>query len=175
MMDQKMKRCPLDGNARPLEPETELGENIVNEPLIARAVRQPAHDLVVVMRNNRIDVWRRVHDMLLSRDRDRRSSDMSCSRSTASMESAAICWRASGCDRGFDHAHGIARSGIPVVSRWLWRRRQCELYQDFHNHFMTSHFLAQISRNISGVGLFPDRRVRRALLAWRIPGKLADG
>src|SRR4051794_25981852 len=35
--------------------------------------------------------------------------------------------------------------------------------------------LVQISHDLSAVGLLPDRPVRRALLAWRIPRKLADG
>jgi hypothetical protein len=47
MVDQDMKRRPLDGNARFLEPDTQLGENIVNEALIARAVCQPVHDIAV--------------------------------------------------------------------------------------------------------------------------------
>jgi hypothetical protein len=33
MVDQDMKRRPLDGNARSLEPDTQLSENIVNEAL----------------------------------------------------------------------------------------------------------------------------------------------
>jgi hypothetical protein len=37
-MDQDMKRRPLDANARSLEPDTRLSENIVNEALIARVV-----------------------------------------------------------------------------------------------------------------------------------------
>src|SRR2546430_4091982 len=35
--------------------------------------------------------------------------------------------------------------------------------------------IAQVSGNPSVVGLFSCRRVGRALLVWRIPGKLADG
>src|SRR3954447_15281093 len=38
MVDQEMKRPPLDGNARSLEPDTQFNENIVNEALIARVV-----------------------------------------------------------------------------------------------------------------------------------------
>src|SRR5690349_20937374 len=34
--------------------------------------------------------------------------------------------------------------------------------------------LAEIRRDLSAVGIFPDRRFRRALLAWRVPGPLAD-
>jgi hypothetical protein len=36
MLDQDVKPRPLDGNARTLQPDTELGENVVNEALIAR-------------------------------------------------------------------------------------------------------------------------------------------
>jgi hypothetical protein len=36
MIDQDVKRRTLDGNARSLEPDTQLSENIVNEALIAR-------------------------------------------------------------------------------------------------------------------------------------------
>src|ERR1700704_3865694 len=89
MVDQDMKRRPLDGNARSLEPDTQLSENIVNEALIARDVCQPVHNVAVRMRGDGTDVWRRVHILLLSRDLDRRY--MSCPRSTASTESAAIC------------------------------------------------------------------------------------
>src|SRR3981081_3454278 len=89
MMDQDMKRRPLDGNARSLEPDTQLSENIVNEALIARVICQPVHNVAVGMRGDGTDVWRRVHILLLSRDLDRRY--MSCPRSTASTESAAIC------------------------------------------------------------------------------------
>jgi hypothetical protein len=70
MMDQDMKRRPLDGNARSLEPDTQLGENIVNEALIARLVCQPVHDVAVRMRGDRIDFWRRVHILLLGSDLD---------------------------------------------------------------------------------------------------------
>ena len=72
MVDQEMKRRPLDGNARSLEPDTQLGENIVNEALIARFVRQPVHNVAVRMRGDGIDVWWRVHILLLSSDLDRR-------------------------------------------------------------------------------------------------------
>src|ERR1700694_4907020 len=61
MVDQDMKRRPLDRNARSLEPDTEFGENIVNEALIARMVCQPVHDVAVRMRGDRIDSWRHVH------------------------------------------------------------------------------------------------------------------
>src|SRR5882762_11172250 len=72
MMDQDMKRRPLDGNARSLEPDTQLSENIVNEALIARAVCQPVQNVAVGMRGDGIDAWRRVHILLLSSDLDRR-------------------------------------------------------------------------------------------------------
>src|SRR5712671_3204136 len=72
MMDQDMKRRPLDGNARSLEPDTQLSENIVNEALIARVVCQPVHNVVIRMHGDGIDVWRRVHILLLSGDLDRR-------------------------------------------------------------------------------------------------------
>ena len=45
MVDQDMKRRPLDRNTCPLEPDTQLGKNIVNEALIARVVGQPVHDV----------------------------------------------------------------------------------------------------------------------------------
>src|SRR5260370_34656777 len=72
MVDQDMKRRPLDGNACALEPDTQLSENIVNEALIARVVCQPVHDVAVGMRGDGIDVWRRVNILLLSSDLDRR-------------------------------------------------------------------------------------------------------
>src|SRR5712671_3660559 len=72
MMDQDMKRRPLDGNARSLEPDTQLSENIVNEALIARVVCQPVHNVAVRMRGGGNDVWRGVHIVLLSSDLDRR-------------------------------------------------------------------------------------------------------
>src|SRR5436305_1103959 len=72
MVDQDMKRRPLDRNARSLEPDTQLAENIVNEALIARVVCQPVHNVAVRMRGDGIDVWRRVHILLLSSDLDRR-------------------------------------------------------------------------------------------------------
>src|SRR6202011_2282922 len=72
MVDQDMKRRPLDGNARSLEPDTQLSENIVNEALIARVVGQPVHNVAVRMRGDGIDFWRRVHILLPSSDLDRR-------------------------------------------------------------------------------------------------------
>ena len=45
-----MKRRPLDGNARALEPDAQLDENIVNEALIAGVVCQPVHNVAVGMR-----------------------------------------------------------------------------------------------------------------------------
>src|SRR5258705_1712251 len=91
MMDQDMKRRPLDGNARSLEPDAQLSENIVNEALIARVVCQPVHNVAVRMHGDVIVVWRRVHILLLSG----RSMvpDVSCPHSTASTESAANCAR----------------------------------------------------------------------------------
>src|ERR1700759_899043 len=41
MVDQNMKRGPLNGNVHSLKPDTELSENIVNEALIAPFVCQP--------------------------------------------------------------------------------------------------------------------------------------
>ena len=72
MVDQDMKRRPLDRNARSLEPDTQFSENIVNETLIARVVCQPVHDVAVRMRDDRIDSWRRVHILLPNSDLDRR-------------------------------------------------------------------------------------------------------
>src|ERR1700694_1837125 len=94
MVDQDMKRRPLDGNTRSLEPDTQLSENIVNEALIARVVCQPVHNVAVRMRGDWIDVWRRVHSLLLSRGST--VEDMSCPRSTVSTESARICLGALG-------------------------------------------------------------------------------
>src|SRR6185312_4005205 len=93
MVDQEMKRRPLDGNARPLEPDTQLGENIVNEALISRFVRQPMHYVAVRMRGDGIDVRWRVHVLLPGSDLNRRYGDMSCPRATASTVSVAICLR----------------------------------------------------------------------------------
>jgi hypothetical protein len=56
MVDQEMKRRPLDGNARPLKADTQLSENIVNEALIARVIYQPVHNVVVRIRAAGIDV-----------------------------------------------------------------------------------------------------------------------
>jgi hypothetical protein len=70
MMDQDMKRRALDGNARSLEPDTQLSENIVNEALIARVVCQPVYDVAVRMRGDQIEFWWRVHILLLSSDLD---------------------------------------------------------------------------------------------------------
>src|ERR1700692_1247298 len=92
MVDQNMKRRPLDRNARSLEPDTQFCENIVNEALIARVVCQPVHNVAVRMRGDRIDASRRVHILLLSSGS--MVQDMSYPRSTASTESAAICLRA---------------------------------------------------------------------------------
>src|SRR5260370_34904153 len=72
MVDQDMKRRPLDGNARSLEPDTQFSENIVNEALIARVACQPVQDVAVRMRGGGNDVWRGVHIVSLSRSLDRR-------------------------------------------------------------------------------------------------------
>jgi putative tryptophan/tyrosine transport system substrate-binding protein len=72
MIDQDVKRRTLDGNARSLEPDTQLSENIVNEALIARVVCQPVHNVAVRMRGDGINIWRHVHTLLLSSDLDRR-------------------------------------------------------------------------------------------------------
>src|ERR1700747_2033923 len=68
MVDQEMKRRPLDGNARSLEPDTQLGENIVNKALFARVICQPVHDVAVRMRGDGIDVCLRDHILLPSSD-----------------------------------------------------------------------------------------------------------
>src|SRR6516164_4737682 len=88
MADQEMKRRPLDGNARSLEPDTQFSKNIVYEALVARVVCQPVHNVAVRMRGSGIDVWRRVHSLLLSSDLDPTVQDMLCPRSTASTDSA---------------------------------------------------------------------------------------
>ncbi len=56
MMDHDMKRRPLDGNARSLKSDTQLGENIVDETLIARVVCQPVQNVAVKMRRDGTDV-----------------------------------------------------------------------------------------------------------------------
>ena len=66
MIDEDVKRRTLDGNARSLEPDTQLSENIVNEALIARIVCQPVHNVAVRMRGDGINIWRRVHTLLLT-------------------------------------------------------------------------------------------------------------
>ena len=98
MVDQEMKRRPLDGNARSLEPDTQLSENIVNEALVARVVCQPVHDVAVRMRGDGSMFG---------------GAFISCSRAVTWIdgtgyvvspldsvkESAAACLRASGCRR----------------------------------------------------------------------------
>jgi hypothetical protein len=91
-----MERRPLDGNARSLKPDTQLGENVVNEALIARVVGQPVHDVAVRMRGDRIDFWRRVHILFPSMTWVDGTGYV-VSRSTVSTERAAICVRASDC------------------------------------------------------------------------------
>src|SRR6516225_7248359 len=71
MVDQEMKRRPLEGNARSLEPDTQLSKNIVNEALVARFVCQPVHNVAVRIPGDGIDVYRRVHILLLSSNLDR--------------------------------------------------------------------------------------------------------
>ena len=56
MIDQEMKRRPLDGNARSLEPDTQLSENTIKEALVTRVVCQPAHNVAVRMSGDRIHV-----------------------------------------------------------------------------------------------------------------------
>src|ERR1700756_2897951 len=89
MVDQEMERRPFDGNARSLEADAQLGEDIVNAALVARVVCQPVHDVAVGMRGDGIDVWRRVHILLPGGDLDPTVWDMSCSRSTTSTRSPA--------------------------------------------------------------------------------------
>jgi hypothetical protein len=72
VVDQNMQRRPLDGNARLLEPNAELSENIVDEALITRLVRQPVRNAAAGMRGDGIDVRRRVHVLLPSSVPDRR-------------------------------------------------------------------------------------------------------
>src|SRR5690242_17236278 len=61
MVDQEMKRCPLDGNTRSLEPNAEFSENVVKKALIAGAICQPVRNVAVRLRRDGIDGWRRVH------------------------------------------------------------------------------------------------------------------
>src|SRR5882757_7546851 len=60
MVDHDVKRRPFDGNARSLDPDTQFGENIVDEALIAGIACQPVHD--------GINVWRRAHILLPGSD-----------------------------------------------------------------------------------------------------------
>jgi hypothetical protein len=61
MIDQEMKRRPLDGNVRSLEPDTQLSENIIKEALVARVVCQPVYNVAARMCGDGVHVWRRVH------------------------------------------------------------------------------------------------------------------
>jgi hypothetical protein len=61
MIDQDMKGRALDRNARSLEPDAQLSENVVYEALIASVVCQPVQNVTVRMPGGGIDVWRRVH------------------------------------------------------------------------------------------------------------------
>ena len=56
MLDHDMKRRALDRNARSLQPDTQLGEDVVDEALIARPVREPVHDVAVGGPGDGIDV-----------------------------------------------------------------------------------------------------------------------
>jgi hypothetical protein len=56
MVDQDVKRRPLDRNACSLEPDAHLGENIVDEALVARFVYQPVQNVAAGMRGDGIDV-----------------------------------------------------------------------------------------------------------------------
>ena len=56
MIDQEMKRRPLDGNVGSLEPDTQLSENTIKEALVTRVVCQPAHNVAVRMSGDRIHV-----------------------------------------------------------------------------------------------------------------------
>ena len=64
MLDQEMKRRPLDGDARLLEPDAQFGENVVDEALLARVVCQPVENVADRMRGDGIDGWRHVHVLL---------------------------------------------------------------------------------------------------------------
>ena len=56
MVDQDMKRRPLDRNAGPPEPDAELGEDVVDEALVARVVGQPSHDVIDGIRGGGIEM-----------------------------------------------------------------------------------------------------------------------
>jgi hypothetical protein len=58
-----VKRCSLDRETCSLESDAKLGEDIINEALIARFVCQPIHNVEVSMRGDEIDVWRRIHSL----------------------------------------------------------------------------------------------------------------
>src|ERR1700743_828106 len=88
VMDHHMKRCTLDRNARSLEPETELGENIVEETLIARFICQPMDDVTVGMGGGGIDIWRSVHILFLDGTWSGKR-DMSCFCAKSSTPLAA--------------------------------------------------------------------------------------
>jgi hypothetical protein len=70
MDNHEMKRRPFDRNARSLEPKAQFSENIVEETLVARVVYQPVQNIAVSMCGDVIDVWRRIHILLLSGDLD---------------------------------------------------------------------------------------------------------
>src|SRR5580692_7325913 len=119
MIDHDMKRRPLDGNVRALEPEAHFCENIVNEALIARVVDQPVHNVAVRLRSDGIDVWRGVHVLFLS---GVRHQDMSCRRPTVSTGGCSTwkcrrpgmaIWRAS---TGGVFAHTDFTAGITTRS-----------------------------------------------------------
>src|SRR5690348_11022353 len=58
VVDQEIHRRPLERNAGTLQPDTKLGEDVVDEAFVARAVGEPVHDL------GGSNVWRRVHVLL---------------------------------------------------------------------------------------------------------------
>src|SRR5882757_1058715 len=123
MVDQDMKRRPLDGNARSLEPDTQLSENIVNEALIARVVCQPVQDVAVRMRGDRIDFWRRVHILLPNSDLDRRYGTccVPARRRQSAFTRVAACTLALSpiCDtlvEGFSHF--VTSMTAPIASGW---------------------------------------------------------
>src|ERR1700693_671275 len=121
MVDQNVKRRPLDGNARSLEPDTQFRENIVNEALIARFVYQPVHNVAVRMRGDGIDAGWRVHVLLLSSDLDRRYgicrvSARRCQRSPPQSACAHWVGRVSGArGRGGSAALSLSTPNLPFA------------------------------------------------------------
>src|SRR5262249_27261668 len=64
MVDQQMERRPFDGNVRSLEPNAQLGEDIIEEALITRVVCQPVRNVALRICGVEGPTWRLVHILL---------------------------------------------------------------------------------------------------------------